>query len=103
MIVFQVGMKVSRGLYSRIPGLNLRRRAMRRKLFKNHKKSKAGKLVTGVLLGGVVGATVGWLTAPASGRGARMNVREKIKTSEGNIESQARELVEDVSSTSVGF
>jgi gas vesicle protein len=83
---------------------------MRRKLFKHHKKSSAGKLVTGILLGGVVGATVGWLTSPGSGEEIRRRLtgditsaREKIKTSEGNVESQARELAEDVSSTSVGF
>jgi gas vesicle protein len=83
---------------------------MRRKLFKNHKKMSTGKLVTGILVGGVVGATVGWLTAPASGeelhhrlRGDRMSAREKIKTSEGNVESQARELVEEMSSPSVRF
>lgn len=83
---------------------------MRRKLYKNHKKSSTGKLVTGILVGGVVGATVGWLTAPASGeelrrrlRGDRMSAREKIKTSEGNVESRARELTEEMRNTSVGF
>jgi len=83
---------------------------MRRKLFKNDKKMSTGKLVTGILVGGVLGATVGWLTAPASGeelrsrlRGNRMSAREKIKTSEGNVESRARELTEEVSNTSVGF
>lgn len=83
---------------------------MRRKLLKHHKKSSAGKLVTGILLGGVVGATVGWLTAPGAGEeflrrltGEIQSAQDRIKTSEGNVESQARELVEDVSSTSVGF
>jgi gas vesicle protein len=87
-----------------------RRTAMRRKLYKNHKKTSTGKLVTGILVGGVVGATVGWLTAPASGedlrrrlRGNRMSAREKIKTSQGNVESRARELTEEMSNTSVGF
>jgi gas vesicle protein len=76
---------------------------MRRKLLKNHKKTSAGKVVSGILLGGVVGATVGWLTAPASGAETRrrltgdtMSAREKIKTSEGNIESQVRDLAEVV-------
>ena len=74
---------------------------MRSKLLNNHKKTSTGKLVTGILLGGMVGATVGWLTAPASGeemrrrlRGDRKNVREKIKTAEGNVESSVRELAE---------
>jgi gas vesicle protein len=81
----------------------LKEKLMRRKFLKNHKKSSAGKVVTGILLGGVVGATVGWLTAPASGEetrrkmmGDRMNAREKIKTSKGNVESQARELVDAI-------
>jgi gas vesicle protein len=87
-----------------------RRTAMRRKLFKNHKKMSTGKLVTGVLVGGVLGATVGWLTTPASVgelrrrlQGDRTNLHEKIETSEGNVESQARELTEEMSNTSVGF
>ena len=83
---------------------------MRTKLFKHQRKRSAGKLVTGILLGGMVGATVGWLTAPGAGEEFRRRLtgdiksaRDRIKTSEGNAESQARELVEDVSSTSVGF
>jgi gas vesicle protein len=76
---------------------------MKRKSHKNHKQASAGKVVTGILIGGVVGATVGWLTAPASGEETRRRLkgevkgyREKAKTAAGNIESQARELVEDV-------
>jgi gas vesicle protein len=75
---------------------------MRRKLLRIDKKTSAGKVVTGILLGGVAAATVRWLIAPARTlRGDRMNVREKIKTSEGNIESQARELADEVRHTSV--
>ena len=83
---------------------------MRRKLLKNDKKASAGKVVTGILLGGVVGATVGWLTAPASGaetrrrlRGDLKRAREKIKISEGNVESQARELADEVSNPALGL
>jgi gas vesicle protein len=65
---------------------------MRRKLLKKNRKTSAGKLVTGILLGGVVAATVAWLKSYASGEGSRRRLREKIKTSEGNVESQAREL-----------
>jgi len=68
------------------------------------RKAGTGKLVTGVLLGGVLGATVGWLTAPAAGsetrrrlRGEVMSARERARTAAGNIESQARELAEEVS------
>ena len=83
---------------------------MRMTLLKTDKKTSAGKVVTGILLGGVVGATVGWLTAPASGEETRRRImgdiksaREKIKTSEGNVESQARELAEEVSNPVFGL
>ena len=74
---------------------------------KSHKGDrKAGKVVTGLLVGSVVGATVGWLTAPGSGEqmrrrlsSDRMSVRERVKTAEGNIESQARDLAQEVSAT----
>jgi gas vesicle protein len=76
---------------------------MRKKLLKNHRETSAGKLVAGILVGGVVGATVGWLTAPASGAETRRRLMddmksagEKIKTSEGNIESHVRDLAEAV-------
>ncbi len=76
---------------------------MRRKSHKNSKRASAGKVVTGILIGGVVGATVGWLTAPASGeetrrrlKGEMKEYREKAKTASGNVESRARELVEEV-------
>jgi gas vesicle protein len=72
---------------------------MRRKLLGNPKKTSAGKLVAGILVGGVVGATVGWLTAPASGAETRrrlvgdmQSAEQKIKTSGGNIESRVRDL-----------
>jgi YtxH-like protein len=107
MDIFQVGMKTS---FSLTELKNQRRRIMRRKLLKKDKKTSAGKVVTGMLLGGVVGATVGWLTAPASGqetrrrlRGDLKSAREKIKTSQGNVESQARELVEEVSNPALGL
>ena len=77
---------------------------MKRKSHKNSRKDDTGKLVTGVLLGGVVDATVGWLTAPATGvemrrrlRGEGMNAREKATTAAGNVESRARQLAEEVS------
>ena len=76
---------------------------MKIKSLKTNKKAGAGKVVKGLLLGSVLGATVGWLTAPAAGEETRrrlqgdwMSMREKAKTAEGNIESQARELAQDV-------
>lgn len=77
---------------------------MTRKRHKYLKKAGAGKVVTGLLVGSVLGATVGWLTAPASGAELRrrlrvgsVSARERMKTAEGNIESQARELAAQVS------
>ena len=77
---------------------------MKRKSHKKKQKAGAGQIAKGLLLGSVVGATVGWLTAPAAGeetrrrlRGDMMNAREKAKTAEGNVESRARELAQNVS------
>jgi gas vesicle protein len=84
--------------------LNLRREPMRRKSHKNLKKAGAAKVVTGLLVGSILGATVGWLTSPVSGEELRrrfrmgsVSARERMKTAEGNIESQARELAAQVS------
>jgi gas vesicle protein len=75
-------------------------KTMRRK---NHNKRSAGKVITGILLGSVIGATVGWLTAPTSGREMRrriqgevMSARERAKSAVGNVESRARELAAEV-------
>lgn len=80
----------------------------------DHKKKNIGKVVTGMLMGSVVGTVVGWLTAPVSGEelrrritgdieigngsrhSSRRSLQEKIKTSEGNVESRARELAAEV-------
>ena len=77
---------------------------MRRKRLRNLKRTGVGKVVTGVLIGGVVGATMGWLTAPASGaemrrrlRGEAMDVRKRAKTVIGNVERRARHLAPEVS------
>lgn len=76
---------------------------MRRTSHNHFKKAGTGKLVTGLLLGSVVGATLGWLIAPVTGAelrrrlmGKKLSTREKIQTSEGNIESQARALAAEV-------
>lgn len=69
----------------------------------------AGKVITAALVGSAVGATVGLLMAPTSGReilrrikGEAMDPRaaqERAKTAAGNVESQARELANEVSGT----
>ena len=77
---------------------------MSRKSHKNHRK--AGKVMTGFLIGSVLGGTVGWLTAPGTSDELRrmlrgdMSARERAKTAEGNVESQAREMIEDITGTS---
>lgn len=72
---------------------------MRRKAHRIYRKGSAGKVITGLLVGGVVGATVGWLTAPASGeeirrrlKGDLAGAREKARSVMENVESRARQL-----------
>lgn len=72
---------------------------MRRKAHKNYRRSGAGKVIAGMLVGGVVGATAGWLTAPASDeetrrrlRGDIAGARQKAKSALENVESKARGL-----------
>ena len=74
-------------------------RLMRRKAHKNRNRRSVGKIMTGLLLGSVLGATVGWLTAPASGqemwrriKGEVLGARDKAKTAMESVESRAREL-----------
>jgi gas vesicle protein len=68
------------------------------------KRTGVGKVVGGLLVGSVVGATVGWLTAPASGesirrqlKSDRVSAREKAKSATGNLESKFRDLAEEAS------
>ena len=75
---------------------------MRRFGRKSNKRS-TGKVIAAALVGSVVGATVGLLMAPTSGRemrrkisGGAMDARERLKTAAGNVESRARELAAEV-------
>jgi gas vesicle protein len=72
---------------------------MKTKVFKNRKRTSIEKVMTGLLVGSLVGATVGWLTAPASGaetrrrlRGDIASARAKARSALDNVESKAREL-----------
>jgi gas vesicle protein len=71
---------------------------------RRHQKAGIGKVAAGLLVGSIVGATVGWLTSPSSVeeirrrlRGGRMGAEEKAKTTKGNLESKFRYMA-DVSS-----
>ena len=78
---------------------------MRRFGLKNRSKRSAGQIVTAALVGSAVGAAVGLLMAPTSGREMLRRIKgeamgpqaaqERAKTAVGNVESQARELVGD--------
>ena len=79
---------------------------MRRKAHRNYMKRSVGKLITGLLIGGLVGAAVGWLTAPASGEETRrrlqgdlVGAREKARNAMENVESKARGLAAQVRQT----
>jgi gas vesicle protein len=83
-----------------IPGLS-KEKTMKMKLDKDRNKRGVGKVLAGILLGSVVGAAVGWLTAPSSGedlrrrlKGEMKGVKEKVRTAAGNVESKARDLTE---------
>ena len=66
---------------------------------KRTKKVGVGKVITGVAVGSVVGATVGLLLAPASGEETISNIKSRAKGIQkkaekavGNIEEKARGL-----------
>jgi gas vesicle protein len=68
---------------------------------KSHKRS-TGKVIVAALVGSAIGATVGLLMAPTSGQerrrrlsGGARDARERAKTAAENIESKAREFVEE--------
>ena len=70
-----------------------------RKIAKKTKKAGVGKVITGLAVGSVVGATVGLLLAPASGEETVSNIKSQAKGIQkkaikavGNIEDKARSL-----------
>ncbi|HSL45507.1 MAG TPA: YtxH domain-containing protein [Anaerolineales bacterium] len=78
---------------------------MRRFGFRNRKKRSAGKVIAAALVGSAVGATVGLLMAPSSGKEMIRRIKgeafgpddaqERARTAARNVESQARELAGD--------
>jgi len=77
---------------------------MRRKEPKKRAIRNSGKVVTGILVGSLIGATVGLLMAPTSGEETRRRIKdeaigaqERLKAAAENVESRARELTEEVS------
>lgn len=79
---------------------------MRRFGFRNRKKTSAGKVIAAALVGSAVGATVGLLMAPSSGREMIRRIKgeafgpedaqARARTAAHTVESQARELAGDV-------
>jgi gas vesicle protein len=83
------------------------RRETMKRIFHNRRKKSVGKVVTGMLIGSLLGVVVAWLTAPLSGEDLRRriagagregyrSIRDKVKTAEGNVESRARDLAAEV-------
>ena len=79
---------------------------MRRFGLRNRRKASAGRIITAAVVGSVVGATVGLLMAPTSGKEMLRRIKgealgprgaqERAKTAVGNVESRARELAQEV-------
>ena len=55
---------------------------------RSHKKAGIGKVTAGLLVGSVVGATVGWLTAPASVGEIRRRLRNNLMGAEEKAKPQ---------------
>ena len=62
-----------------------------------------GTVMTSLVVGSVIGATVGLLMAPTSGEKTRKKIQSEVKGAQkkakaavGNIETKSRELVDDV-------
>ena len=65
--------------------------------------SSAGKVMTSLVVGSVLGAAVGLLMAPNSGEKTRKKIKSEVrgvqkraKAAVGNIEDRSREIVDDV-------
>jgi gas vesicle protein len=70
---------------------------------KNRNSRTTEKVITAAVVGSLIGATIGLLMAPASGeemrrrmRSGAAGAREKLKSAVGDVETQARELAQDV-------
>ena len=70
---------------------------------KNRKRQSLAKILIGLAVGSLIGATVGMLMSPYSGQEIRRRltgrvkrVQEQAKTAVGNVGSQARELADQV-------
>ena len=69
-----------------------------------HRQNKGGigKVVTGIVIGGLVGAAVGFLMAPSSGAETRHKIKSEVKgiqrrakDTAGKIEDKGREIIDD--------
>lgn len=71
-----------------------------RYIWNRQNKAGPGKVATGLVLGSIVGATIGLLMAPASGEETRRKIKGKVKgvqmrvkDTAGSIEEQSLELI----------
>jgi gas vesicle protein len=60
------------------------------------RERQAWSFVTGLVLGGVIGAGVALLTTPQSGRRTRRRIRRSAKRIRGSTTSRLDELAEDL-------
>ena len=76
---------------------------MRTKITENGNHGGIGKIITSLVVGSVLGATVGLLMAPTSGEKTRKKIKGEVrgiqksaKAAVGNVEDRSREIVDDV-------
>src|SRR5690349_19396687 len=70
---------------------------------KNRKRQSVEKILIGLAVGSLIGATVGMLMSPYSGQEIRRRlagqvrgVQEKAKTAVGKVQSQAHDLADQI-------
>ena len=68
-----------------------------KKFMIRNRKTSAGKIITAALVGSAVGATVGMLIAPASGKELRQQIKRTGESQARRLADQVREMEGTVS------